>query len=116
MIFRSEGEKPGIYSVPTLGGGDSTLIIKEGYLPRYSPDGSHIAYILGSSGSGGLGESCTSTPLRPDLYGCWLPACLWRAGRMVAKWRVLGFRRSNNLLFLPIHLWIWSSRPARQPK
>jgi Tol biopolymer transport system component len=46
VIFRSERDGGGIYSVPILGG-EPRLIIKGGYLPRFSPDGSRIAYSLG---------------------------------------------------------------------
>jgi DNA-binding winged helix-turn-helix (wHTH) protein len=53
VIFRSERNPPGIYSVPTLGG-EPRLIIKDGYVPRFSPDGSRIAYAIGLSGSGGF--------------------------------------------------------------
>ena len=53
VIFRSERDGGGIYSVPTLGG-EPRLIIKGGYLPRFSPDGSRIAYSLGTFGSGGF--------------------------------------------------------------
>ncbi len=63
VIFRSEVETPGIYSVPTLGGAP-TLIIKDGYLPRYSPDGLRIAYVLRASAAGATGRRVA------PLHGC----------------------------------------------
>jgi len=56
VIFRSERDPPGIYAVPALGG-KARLIIREGHVPRYSPDGSRIAYSLGHYGSGGFSGS-----------------------------------------------------------
>jgi eukaryotic-like serine/threonine-protein kinase len=53
VIFRSERNGGGIYSVPILGG-EPRLVIKGGFLPRFSPDGSRIAYSLGTFGSGGF--------------------------------------------------------------
>jgi Tol biopolymer transport system component/DNA-binding winged helix-turn-helix (wHTH) protein len=53
IIFRSERDGGGIYSVPALGG-EHRLLIKEGYVPRFSPDGSHIAYAVGAFGTGGF--------------------------------------------------------------
>jgi Tol biopolymer transport system component len=46
IIFRSERDGGGIYSVSSLGG-DPRLLIKDAYVPRFSPDGSRIAYSLG---------------------------------------------------------------------
>ena len=51
VIFRSERDGGGIYSVSTLGG-EPRLMVKGAYVPRFSPDGSQIAYALGVSGSG----------------------------------------------------------------
>jgi Tol biopolymer transport system component/DNA-binding winged helix-turn-helix (wHTH) protein len=53
VIFRSERDGGGIYVVPTLGGAARPLI-PGGYVPRYSPDGSRVAYGDGSVGSGGF--------------------------------------------------------------
>src|SRR5687768_4222745 len=116
VVFRSERETPGIYSVPTLGGAPR-LIIKEGYLPRYSPDGLRIAYVLGSSGSGGLGgELHVYTPatgssqmLTPGVFAsgrvAWSPD-----GESVA------FAGADNLLFRPLHLWICSTKTGKASK
>jgi len=52
VVFRSERDGGGIYTVSTLGG-EPRLMVKGAYLPRYSPDGSRIAYSMGTSGSVG---------------------------------------------------------------
>ena len=79
VIFRSERNGGGIYVVPALGG-PARLIAAEARGPRFSPDGSRIAYWTGGfrgqanaanrtarafvvSLSGG-----TPTPLLPDFY------------------------------------------------
>lgn len=116
VIFRSEGEIPGIYSVPTLGGAP-TLIIKQGYLPRYSPDGLRIAYVLGSSGSGGLGGELHIYTVATGSTEM-LTAGVFVSGR--ATWSPDGesvaFVGANNLLFRPLHLWICSTRTGKASK
>jgi len=54
VIFRSERDGGGIYSVPTHGG-SPRLIVKSGHVPRFSPDGKRIAYAVGHFGSGAFG-------------------------------------------------------------
>jgi eukaryotic-like serine/threonine-protein kinase len=51
VVFRSERDGGGIYSVPTLGG-EPQLIARGGFGPRFSPDGKWIAYWVGLPGSG----------------------------------------------------------------
>jgi len=51
IAFRSERAGGGIYTVPTLGG-PLSLIVKNGFVPRFSPDGKQLAYAVGSFGSG----------------------------------------------------------------
>ena len=51
VLFRSNREGGGIYSVSPLGG-EARLVIKDAYLPRFSPDGTQIAYLRGHFGSG----------------------------------------------------------------
>ncbi len=46
IVFRSERDGGGVYTVPTLGG-DVRLVAKDGRRPRFSPDGSLIAYWTG---------------------------------------------------------------------
>jgi hypothetical protein len=46
IVFRSERDGGGIYSIPTLGG-EARLIAPHGRNPRFSPDGSRIAYWVG---------------------------------------------------------------------
>jgi Tol biopolymer transport system component/tRNA A-37 threonylcarbamoyl transferase component Bud32 len=43
IIFRSERDGGGLYSIPTLGG-DTRLVVSRGRRPRFSPDGNWIAY------------------------------------------------------------------------
>lgn len=46
IAYRAEGAEDGIYLVPTLGGG-RTLLARGGFRPRFSPDGTQIAYWTG---------------------------------------------------------------------
>ncbi len=46
IAYRAEGAEDGIYLVPALGG-RRTLLAPGGYRPRFSPDGTHIAYWTG---------------------------------------------------------------------
>ncbi|HUQ90979.1 MAG TPA: protein kinase, partial [Bryobacteraceae bacterium] len=49
IVFRSEREGGGIYVISALGG-EERLIAKSGQFPRFSPDGSWIAYCIGAAG------------------------------------------------------------------
>jgi Tol biopolymer transport system component/predicted Ser/Thr protein kinase len=51
IAFRSEREGGAIYVVPALGG-EPKLIALRGRLPRFSPDGGHIAYGIGKGVTG----------------------------------------------------------------
>lgn len=46
VVFRSSRDGGGIYEMPALGG-DARLIAKEGFNPRFSPDGLQVAYWVG---------------------------------------------------------------------
>ena len=46
IAYRAEGALDGIYLVPALGG-TRTLVARGGYRPRFSPDGTRIAYWSG---------------------------------------------------------------------
>ena len=48
IVFRSERDGGGVYTISTLGGDEPRLIAREGRRPRFSPDGSRIAYWVGS--------------------------------------------------------------------
>jgi Tol biopolymer transport system component len=50
VLYRSEREGGGLYSIPTLGG-NATLLAGGGLRPRFSPDGSLVAYYTGPQGS-----------------------------------------------------------------
>jgi dipeptidyl aminopeptidase/acylaminoacyl peptidase len=58
IVFRSERDGGGVYSVSTLGG-EPRLIAREGRRPRFSPDGSRIAYWVGLVRSGSMPPSST---------------------------------------------------------
>jgi Tol biopolymer transport system component/DNA-binding winged helix-turn-helix (wHTH) protein len=47
IVFRSSREGGGIFEMPALGG-EARFIVKEGFNPRFSPDGSQIAYWVGA--------------------------------------------------------------------
>jgi serine/threonine protein kinase/Tol biopolymer transport system component len=74
VIFRSEIEGGGLYSVPALGG-QVRRIAKDGRRPRSSPDGKWIAYRIGhpqwSWGDGGIfvmpATGGSSRQLHPDF-------------------------------------------------
>ena len=46
IAYRAEGPDDGIFLVPALGG-NRMLLARGGYRPRFSPDGTHIAYWTG---------------------------------------------------------------------
>jgi Tol biopolymer transport system component/DNA-binding winged helix-turn-helix (wHTH) protein len=47
VVFRSNREGGGIYEIPTFGG-QSRLLVRGGSRPRFSPDGTNLAYWVGS--------------------------------------------------------------------
>jgi Tol biopolymer transport system component/DNA-binding winged helix-turn-helix (wHTH) protein len=47
IVFRSNRDGGGIYEIPAFGG-EVRLLAHEGLNPRYSPDGSQVAYWIGS--------------------------------------------------------------------
>jgi Tol biopolymer transport system component len=47
IVFRSERDGGGIYSISAWGNGQEKLIARGGYAPRISPDGYYIAYYTG---------------------------------------------------------------------
>jgi len=47
IVFRSERDGGGIYLISALGGGQERLLAPRGRNPRFSPDGSRIAYWTG---------------------------------------------------------------------
>ncbi|MCW5979166.1 MAG: PD40 domain-containing protein [Bryobacteraceae bacterium] len=82
IAYRAEGEAEGVYIVPALGG-TATLLARGGYRPRFSPDGSRVAYWTGERSylaakifvvpsTGGA-----PSPLQPDFeyaaYPVWSP-------------------------------------------
>ncbi|HET9263280.1 MAG TPA: protein kinase [Vicinamibacterales bacterium] len=57
IVFRSEKQGGGIFTVSALGGGEPRPVATGGQAPRYSPDGSLIAYHTGGARAvGGLGS------------------------------------------------------------
>jgi eukaryotic-like serine/threonine-protein kinase len=49
IVFRSERNGGGIYEIPALGG-EARLLAHDGLNPKYSPDGSQVAYWTGAEG------------------------------------------------------------------
>ena len=66
IVFRSERRGGGVYLVPSLGG-DSRLLVEKGRRPRFSPDGSLVAYWVGLSEVGTRGA--TSLGVVPAVGG-----------------------------------------------
>ncbi len=113
VIFRSERDPPGIYAVPALGG-KARLIIRDGHVPRYSPDGSQIAYSQGHYGSGGFtgklhiyefGTGHTKRAAQDRFVGG--PVAWSRDGSTVI------FAGWTNLELRPLHLWSCSPNGGR---
>jgi eukaryotic-like serine/threonine-protein kinase len=50
LVFRSERNGGGLYSISTLGGNDERLLVAGGHSPQFSPDGKWIAYWTGRDG------------------------------------------------------------------
>ena len=46
IVFRSSRDGGGVFEMPALGG-EARFIVKDGFNPRFSPDGSHVAYWVG---------------------------------------------------------------------
>ena len=49
IVFRSDREGGGIFEIPAFGG-DARLLAHEGWNPKFSPDGSQVAYWVGDAG------------------------------------------------------------------
>jgi len=49
IVFRSNRDGGGIYEIPAFGG-DARLLARDGLNPKYSPDGSQVAYWVGNPG------------------------------------------------------------------
>ena len=49
IVFRSDREGGGIFEIPAFGG-DARLLAHDGWNPKFSPDGSHVAYWVGDAG------------------------------------------------------------------
>jgi eukaryotic-like serine/threonine-protein kinase len=47
IVFRSDRDGGGIYSIPAFGG-EAQLLTRDGLNPRFSPDGSQVAYWIGA--------------------------------------------------------------------
>jgi Tol biopolymer transport system component/predicted Ser/Thr protein kinase len=49
IVFRSNRDGGGIYEIPAFGG-EARLLARDGLNPKYSPDGSQVAYWVGEQG------------------------------------------------------------------
>src|SRR5262249_34459346 len=56
IAFRSEREGGGIYIISALGG-EPRRVVRQGHRPRFSPDGSQIAYTVGEQQLSAAGKS-----------------------------------------------------------
>jgi serine/threonine protein kinase len=52
IVFRSNRDGGGIYEIPAFGG-EARLVARDGLNPKYSPDGSQVAYWVGDEGVDG---------------------------------------------------------------
>ena len=86
VVFRSDRDGGGIYTVAVLGG-DLKLIAKKGRGPRFSPDGQRIVYWVGEPYF--VARRFTWCRRRGDVPKQVQPEFLWRARRgMVVGWKV----------------------------
>lgn len=105
VVFRSERDGGGLYIAPALGG-EPRLLVRDGHLPRFSPDGSLIAYSVGTQGSFDGAKLYVipshggpATQLHPEFQTAALP--LWTPG-------------GRRLVFIGVHrehggdLWVTS--------
>ncbi|HYM09813.1 MAG TPA: protein kinase [Bryobacterales bacterium] len=51
IVFRSNRENGGIYEIPAFGG-EAQLVARDGFNPKFSPDGTQLAYWVGAKGTG----------------------------------------------------------------
>ena len=49
IVFRSDREGGGIFEIPAFGG-DARLLARDGWNPKFSPDGTQVAYWVGDAG------------------------------------------------------------------
>jgi serine/threonine protein kinase len=49
IVFRSDRDGGGVYEIPAFGG-DARLVARDGLNPKFSPDGSQVAYWVGDAG------------------------------------------------------------------
>jgi Tol biopolymer transport system component/predicted Ser/Thr protein kinase len=49
IVFRSDRDGGGVYEIPAFGG-DARLVARDGLNPKFSPDGSQVAYWVGDQG------------------------------------------------------------------
>ncbi|HUQ89166.1 MAG TPA: protein kinase [Vicinamibacterales bacterium] len=116
IAFRSARGGGGIYAMPTLGG-DARLIAAGGRQPKFSPDGSFIAYWVGSR-LGGPSQANTALYVVPANGGAPVPVAESFYAATSAVWapdgRSLLFfgveRRSQN--GTTVSDWWWTPFPA----
>ncbi len=80
IVFRSDRNGGGIYEIPTLGG-EVRFVARDGLDPKFSPDGSQVAYWVGDPGIAhpdswnwrglcGSGSRGSAAASRRELHGC----------------------------------------------
>jgi serine/threonine protein kinase len=90
IVFRSDREGGGIFEIPAFGG-DARLLARDGWNPKFSPDGTQVAYWVGDAGvaaaipkSGTVGGSRgwrAAAAGRTELHGS-------SVSNLVAGWQV----------------------------
>jgi Tol biopolymer transport system component len=109
IVFRSERDGGGIWSVSALGG-EPRLIVRQGRRPRFSPDGSRIAYWVNAAvwyvgqvftiaATGGTPE-----PVQPEFASATYP--LWSPDG--SKLLFLGARDAKDLPISRLDWWLAS--------
>ena len=87
IVFRSNRNGGGIYEIPALGGHER-LVARGGLNPKYSPDGSYIAYWVGAAGV---------NPAVPGSGAVWLVPVTGGTARRIAE----QFRAARQPIWLP---------------
>jgi Tol biopolymer transport system component/DNA-binding winged helix-turn-helix (wHTH) protein len=80
IVFCSERDGGGVYTISTLGGGEPRLLVKGGFSPAFSPNGKEILFFFGGEFASGAyiisvqgGTPRRLCPNWKTSYGLWAP-------------------------------------------